>query len=90
MACPHSSSPASTPESCSQCHMAKPKVITRDSTGRLLIDGKVPVDPNTGEEHVDGRAPAYGRTVPKKRKVTSKAVRQLRLVEPEPVDDLDD
>lgn len=66
-----------------------PKVITRDGS-QLLIDGKIPTDPNTGEAHVDGRAPVYGRTVPKKRKVTSKAVRNLRLVEPEPVDDLDD
>jgi hypothetical protein len=91
MACPHSSAPGSTAATCSLCRQAsgdqaaRPKAITRDpDTGQLLIDGV----PKEGDDYT---TPAYGRTVPRKRRGgQSPAVKALRLVEPEPVDELDD
>lgn len=77
MACPHSSSAGSSPQTCSLCASATPKIITRDpATGGLLVDGKP-------KEHIY-RAPSYGRPpriARSKPGRPSKAVQALRVKE---------
>lgn len=84
MACPHSSAPGSSPETCSLCRGAKPRVVTRDEqTGQLLVDGKV--------EQREFMAPSYRRNGPPPRKGgrPRRDAPPRVLDEPETIEDLD-